>query len=273
MRSHKTYSETMHRRYHLLLAALVVVAVMGCLFNPAAADEELPDENTFLEGIALFHDYSLIAYWIGDDFTRSTVAGLQINKIEATIMVHEKYIPSTPGADRPTSSSVRVHAEITSPDNDLVFVGFITKIEGTAKIGDAWHVLFSQHFDAHLLFKGEFKIIVAYDVLIGDVWTNVDTLTYFLICTPPLPTPDIPTGYDVWLPVMLSFAVIVGMAFIGFNMTRDRSPSPAPVLFMLFVGVVLTWSFGWLPLWIFITAIALLSLASAMLWAKMFKGR
>ncbi|NVM22034.1 MAG: right-handed parallel beta-helix repeat-containing protein [Desulfobacterales bacterium] len=106
----------------------------------------------------------------------------------------------------------------------------------------------------------------------GEISYETDTLPGpFPDPSDPGDTPDIPSADPaMWLPVMSSFALIAGMAFIGFNLSKS-SHDPMPGLFMMFVGIMLAWSIGWLPTWIFVTAIALIAIISAALWSKLFK--
>lgn len=91
--------------------------------------------------------------------------------------------------------------------------------------------------------------------------------------TDPPDTPEIP-GADpsLWLPLMMSVGLIVGMTFIGFNLTRS-SRDPIPGLFMAFTGIMLAWAIGWLDLWIFVTAIAFIAILGAVLWGKIFSRK
>jgi len=250
---------------------------MGCMFNPAASTEIFPSDITNIHRVELLDGYNLVANWPRGLERYYATTGAIINKIEVYILTNAFYAYTSANV----KSLTRVSATITSPDNAVIFTGFLNEIgmepgripEDTGRPSGVWKLSYIQHFDDHTLVEDEYTITILYELSIAQIWTEVETTTFYLGRSPTPPPADIPVEYSVWLPVMLSFAVIVGMAFIGFNLTRDRSPSPAPVLFMLFVGVVLTWSFGWLPPWVFITAIALLSLASAILWGKMFKGR
>lgn len=267
MRSPETYFIKGYKRCRLLPAALVVAAIMGCLFNPVAA-ETFPTNTTKIQLTKLLYDYDVVASWRRIDSSQSADIGLPINKIEVGIMISSDYASTSEAV----IANTRVHATITSPDNVTVFAGFLNDIGWMpGNIDGAWGLSRLQHFTGHVLAENTYTIIVVYEILIGTTWTHVDTATHYLTCTVPEDTPDIPTDVEpsAWLPIMLSFAIIIGMAFIGLNLS-PRGPDPVPVLFMLFVGIVLTWTMGWLPTWIFVTAIALVSMLSAALWGKLF---
>lgn len=106
-----------------------------------------------------------------------------------------------------------------------------------------------------------------------EVSEIISTGMYVPSPTDPPDVPDIPEADPTaFLPLMMSFGVIVGMAFIGFNLTRS-SHDPMPGLFMAFAGIMLAWAIGWLDTWIFVTAIALIAILSAVLWGKIFSRR
>lgn len=255
----------------LLLAGLFVVAAMGCIATPIVAAEEFPTYTTKIQLTNLLNNYDVVAYWRRImDSVKPADAGLRVNRIDVSITIDEAYA-ETSGE---VLARTRVHALITAPDNTVVFTGFLTSIGWQpGNVDGYWGLSRIKTFDSYLLENGTYTIIITYDILIGSTWTNVDVATHFAECEYPTEPPDVPTDADPtdFLPIMLSFGVIAGMGFIGFNLARGRDPVPG--LFMMFAGVVLAWGMGWLPTWVFVTAIALISLLSAALWGKLFKGR
>ena len=269
MRSRETYFNKASKRWRPLLAPLAVIVAIGCLFTPVVAGE-FPTETTKLQRTNLLEDYTLIATWRRIDVSRSATVGVRANRILIDIMISETYAATSEAV----ISNTRAYATLTSPDNVIIFAGLLANVaRQPGNIDGAWGLSRSQSFNVHILIEGTYTVTIDYEILIGGSWTHVDNATHYLNCLYPEPPPDVPTEAEptAWLPFMLSFAVIAGMAFIGFNLARGRDPTAG--LFMLFAGIVLVWSIGWLPTWIFITAIALVSLLSAALWGKLFKGR
>lgn len=109
-----------------------------------------------------------------------------------------------------------------------------------------------------------------------DGTVNMIDFTIVLVAVDfPEELPDeitVPEGEDtLWFDVMMSFSLIAGMGFIGFNMSRGRDPIPG--LFMIFTGLTMVWSMGWLDTWVFVAALALIAITSAALWGKLFRGK
>lgn len=254
----------------LMLAALLIFVSMILPLTTITAAETFPTDTTKIQLTKVLYEYDVLASWRRIDSTAPADAGLRINKIEVGVVIDADYADTSPDV----IGSTRIHAILTSPDNDIVFTGFLSEIGWIpGNIDGAWGLSRYATFSTHWLENGTYSLVITYDILVGTTWTNVDVATHFMMCTYVEAPPDVPSEADPtdFLPVMLSFAAIAGMGFIGFNLARSRDPIPG--LFMMFAGVVLAWGMGWLPTWVFVTAIALISILSAALWGKLFRGR
>lgn len=267
MRSPETYFNIGGKRWRLPLAALVVVAAMSCLFNPVAA-ETFPTDNTRIVQIIIYDNttqpsYRIIAEYGSDREIQYTIIGDIIGRLFVGVNVGLEHVPEIEDANQKT----RVHVQIA--DENILFEGFL-EWSSTGGWGDSWRVVFRGE-NLNIVLVSSITITTRYE-LYTTLWENVETWINYLEVGEVLPTPGVPDKVpSTWYPVMLSFAVIIGMSFIGLNLSQPRDPMPG--VFMMFVGIVLSWSMGWLPTWIFVTAIALLSLVSAALWGKLFRGR
>lgn len=245
-------------RLRLLIAALFVVAAMGCLFNPVAA-ETFPTETTRINEVHLNDENAdIIAKFTSNLETLTVDVGTPLAHATVRVRISKENAATVDEA----KNNTRAYLSIVGPDNILDnALGTPTYVTTMA----TYYLVPYQHdITPHTLQKGTYTITVVYEVLIDGVWTHADAGTYFLRVTYPFTE-------GAWLPLMLSFAVIAGMAFIGLNIAKPRDP--VPMLFMMFAGVMLVWSAGWLQTWIFVTAIALISISSAALWGKLFRGR
>lgn len=264
LRSPETYFNIGGKRWRLPLAAFVVVAAMSCLFNPVAA-ETFPTENTRIVQLIIYDnttppDYRIIANYDAGGSIQHAVIGDILGRIFVGVNVGREHVPDIGDA----SAKTRVHVQIAH--ENIVFEGYI-EWSSTGSWGDSWRVVFRKE-NLNIVLATSITITTRYE-LYTTLWENVETWINYLEVGEVLPTPGVPDEVpSTWYPIMLSFAVIIGMSFIGLNFSQENDP--VPMFFMLFAGITLSWTIGWLPTWIFVTAIALLSLVSAALWGKLF---
>lgn len=238
---------------------------------PAAAGT-FPDENTRIVQVIIYDNapypnYRVLVNYDADRGVGYATIGTAVGTIRVLTNVGFEYVADLMAA----SSKTHVTVKITDPtDNVVLNVSLEWASTGSWFYPtECWRVTFKGENLNIVLNSGTYKITTIYEVYTTS-WEKADTWIDYLEVGETLPEPDIPEATpSVWLPVMLSFAVIAGMAFIGLNLARGSDPTPG--LFMLFAGVVLVWSVGWLPTWIFVTALALISISSAALWGKLFK--
>lgn len=228
--------------------------------------------ETRIVRMTLWQDkWSIICTYLLSASERSFTTGYFLRVIETTVQIKKDKAATAEDA----IANTRVSAIITSPYDIVVFSGGLNDIswEPNDVLVDRWDLAYYSEFSAHILQEGTYSIAVTYEVWSGISWEIDESRVYYLTCgLPDEPGPVPPGDPAVWLPIMMSFAVIVGMAFIGFNLSRGSDPTA--VLFMLFCGVTLTWMIGWLDLWIFLTAVALIALATAASWSRLFgKGK
>ncbi|GAH96215.1 unnamed protein product, partial [marine sediment metagenome] len=75
------------------------------------------------------------------------------------------------------------------------------------------------------------------------------------------------------LPFMLSIGIILGMGVAGFVMSSKAGiHDPTPAIFLMIVGVIFSWWVGWLPAWVLLITVALISIVGAAVWMRIFKG-
>lgn len=253
--------------FALGLAFLLILFVS--LGSALAAAETFPTDNTRIAQIVLYDNttppgYRIIANYDADGDIQYAIIGDILGRIKIGVNVGLEYVPEIMDAVHKT----RVHVQIADDEN-VIFAGFL-EWTSTGGWGDSWRVGFNRA-NLNIVLVSSVTITITYEIYTTS-WQEVETWIDYLEVGETLPAPGVPEAVpSLWLPYMMSFALIVGMTFIGFNLTRSRDPTPA--LFMLFAGAMLSWSIGWLPTWVFVTAIALISLSGAALWGKLFKGR
>ena len=243
-----------------------------CLTCEVGPDYPIGSDTRIIR-TSLWRDrWNIICTYLGNSGDRAHDAGFLLSIVETTVQVSKDYAVTAEQAVAYT----RVYATITSPSATVVFEGLLGEISWAPNdvLVNRWELVYYASFIPHVLQEGVYVIDVTYEVLIGTTWTLADSSVYFLTCGAPGETPDVsPEDLGVvWLPLMMSVAVIVGMAFIGFNLSK-RSHDPMPGLFMGFTGIILAWAVGWLDTWILLTALALIAILGASLWLKPFRGQ
>lgn len=252
MRSPDTYSA--------LGLAFLLILFVGLGSAPVAA-EDFPTETTRINEVHLNDENAeIIAKFTSNQETQTVDVGTPLAHATVRIRISNEYATTIDMAKNCT----RIYLSIVGPDNIIILYNASGTPTYVTTMATYYLVPYQHDFTPRTLQEGIYTITVVYEVLIDGVWNHADAATYFLRVTYPLTE-------EAWLPLMLSFSIIAGMAFIGLNLSWRRDPMPG--LFMMFAGVVLSWSIGWLDTWIFVTAIALISISSAALWGKLFRGR
>lgn len=254
----------MFRTKFILASVLLLLLILPC----ASA---LPTETTRLIVATLyenFPDFELAKFENDDEIQYIPVKTLTMLIVGANL--DNFYAPDIEDAETVT----RIHVEIVSSENNVVFDDYLDwRSTGSWFDPKCWRIYYEKENLDILLSASYYDIIITYSVFNGISWNNADVWIDRVSTEPPPDVPDIPdippSDVSDFLPFMLSLGVISGMAFIGYNLTKTHDPTPA--FFMLFCGVYLTWSIDWLPTWIFITTIALLSIMSAAMWGKIFR--
>ncbi len=189
-------------------------------------------------------------------------AGSMLGIVEVNIHILKEYASTAQEAIDYT----KVNVTIVDPASNIIFAGNMDNIslEPDDILANRWLLDRYAEFTPKKLVEGIYMFDITYEIWNGDRWVIVDSRVYRLLCSPPLEFPP----FQEWIPIMMSFGVIIGMTFIGLNLSRKDDPTP--LLFMSFCGITLTWAIGWLDLWIFLTAVALIALATAATWSKLF---
>jgi len=254
---------------HFTLGLVFLLILFVSLGSAPAAAETFPTETTRLVQIVLYDNstppgYRIIADYDADGDMKYAIIGDILGRIRVGVDVGQEHVPKIGDVSQKT----RVHVQIANGEN-ILFAGFL-EWTSTGSWENSWRAVFNRE-NLNIVLVSSVTITTTYEIYTTS-WQEVETWIDYLEVGEVLPGPDIPEAVpSLWLPYMMSFALIMGMAFIGFNLTRSRDPTP--VLFMLFAGAMLSWSIGWLPTWVFVTAIALTSLSGAALWGKLFRGR